>query len=116
MKVTAIVPVALSGEDRDLTELAGAACGSHLQLEHYRDTFRRAGIAVSGEHRADYVTRLVDGGVFLYGTAEEIHQRLDECRLAGVDEVVLNTTGVAQIHGLKAAARDLLEILRVVPS
>ncbi|SFN93884.1 Flavin-dependent oxidoreductase, luciferase family (includes alkanesulfonate monooxygenase SsuD and methylene tetrahydromethanopterin reductase) [Streptomyces sp. cf124] len=115
VKVTAIVPVALSGEDRDVTELAGAACGSHLQLEHYRDTLHRAGITVSGEHRADDAMRLVDGGVFLYGTVEEIHQRLEEYRVAGVDEVVLNTTGVAQIHGPKAAARDLLTILSAVP-
>jgi alkanesulfonate monooxygenase SsuD/methylene tetrahydromethanopterin reductase-like flavin-dependent oxidoreductase (luciferase family) len=116
VKVTAIVPVALSGEDRDPTELVGAACGSHLQLEHYRDTLRRAGITLSGEHRADDAKRLVDGGVFLYGTVEEIRQRLDEYQVAGVDEVVLNTTGVAQIHGPKSAARDLLNILRAIPS
>ncbi|EFL33680.1 luciferase [Streptomyces viridochromogenes DSM 40736] len=116
IRVTAIVPVALSGEDRDMIELAAAACGSHLLLEHYRDTLRKAGITLHGEHNADDVKRLVDGGVFLYGTGEEIHRRLDEYRVAGVDEVVLNVNGVAQIHGAKAAARDLLSILRAIPA
>jgi alkanesulfonate monooxygenase SsuD/methylene tetrahydromethanopterin reductase-like flavin-dependent oxidoreductase (luciferase family) len=53
----------------------------------------------------------VDAGAFLYGTVEEIHDRLAEFAAAGVDEVVLNTIGVAQTHGPKAAAQDLLQIL-----
>ncbi|MFB9237954.1 LLM class flavin-dependent oxidoreductase [Plantactinospora siamensis] len=114
-KVTAIVPVALSGPDRDVTALATAACGSHAQLPHYRDTLRRAGIEVSGERTGADAMRLVDGGVFLYGTVDEIHKRLDEYRDAGVDEVVLNATGVGLAHGPRAAARDLLEILTAIP-
>ncbi|MFE0103073.1 LLM class flavin-dependent oxidoreductase [Streptomyces sp. NPDC059009] len=116
VRVTAIVPVALSGPDRDVTALAAAACGSHIQLPHYQDTLRRAGITVTGESGPEDAGRLVDGGVFLYGTPEEIHQRLDEYRQFGVDEVVLNATGVGQVHGPQAAARDLLKLLRTAPA
>jgi alkanesulfonate monooxygenase SsuD/methylene tetrahydromethanopterin reductase-like flavin-dependent oxidoreductase (luciferase family) len=115
VKVTAIVPVALSGPDRSATTLAAAACGSHIQLPHYQDTLRKAGIDVAGEHGPDDANKLIDGGVFLYGTPEEIHERLDEYRAFGVDEIVLNATGVGLTHGPQAAARDLLKILNAVP-
>lgn len=110
-KITAIVPVGLSGRNRSATDLAAAACGSHIQLAHYKDTLRRSGIAVKGERGPDDMRKLIDGGVFVYGTPEEVHQRLDEYRSFGVDEVVLNTTGVGLVHGPEAAARDLLKIL-----
>lgn len=114
--VTAIVPVAVAREGRDVTDLAGAACGSHLQLPHYRATLRTAGIEIDGEWSAEHARKLVDGGVFLYGTVAEIHERLAEYRAAGVDEVVLSTTGTGVLHGPKAAAKDLLEILQGVPA
>ncbi|WP_369198770.1 LLM class flavin-dependent oxidoreductase [Streptomyces djakartensis] len=113
LKVTAIVPVALSGPDRKADDLAAAACGSHARLPHYQATLRRAGIEVRGEPEDG--ARLIDGGVFLYGSAREIHERLDAYRAAGVDEVVLNATGVGLVHGPQAAARDLLRILEALP-
>lgn len=114
LKVTAMVPVALSGPGRNVADLAAASCGGHLQLPHYQAALRRAGIAVSGDGDPADVTRLVDGGVFLYGTAQEIATRLAEYRAVGVDEVVLNATGVAGVLGPRAAAQDLLDILNAV--
>ncbi|MCT2594781.1 LLM class flavin-dependent oxidoreductase [Streptomyces sp. N2-109] len=114
-KVTAYVPVALSGPDRTAAELAHAGCGAHLRAPHYRDALRRSGIALEGDDSPDDAKKLVDGGVFLYGTVEEIHARLDEYRAIGVDEVVLHTTGVALNKGLRAAVRDLERILEAVP-
>lgn len=114
-KVTAIVPVALSGPDRKVTDLAAASCGQHIQAPHYQDALKKAGIAISGDGDPADATKLVDGGVFLYGTAEEIHERLDEYRAIGVDEVVLNATGVGLVAGPREAARDLLEILNAAP-
>lgn len=114
-RVTAIVPVALSGPDRHVADLAGASCGTHAGLPHYRDALRTAGIVLSGADRSADAAALVDGGVFLYGTVQEIHERLAEYRAIGVDEVVLNTSGVAQVLGPGAAARDLLEILNAIP-
>jgi alkanesulfonate monooxygenase SsuD/methylene tetrahydromethanopterin reductase-like flavin-dependent oxidoreductase (luciferase family) len=113
--VTAIVPVALSGPDRRVEELAGASCGTHIQAPHYQDALKKAGIVVSGDGDPGDAVKLVDGGVFLYGTAEEIHERLEEYRAIGVDEVVLNATGVGLVAGPRAAAQDLLEILNAAP-
>ncbi|WP_051744299.1 LLM class flavin-dependent oxidoreductase [Streptomyces yerevanensis] len=114
-KVTAIVPVAVARQGRDLAALAGAACGNHVRFPHYQDALRRAGIEVSGDGGPDDAMKLVDGGVFLYGTVEEIHARLDEYRAIGVDEVVLNASGVGHTVGPRAAAQDLLDLLNAVP-
>ncbi|MBB1254250.1 LLM class flavin-dependent oxidoreductase [Streptomyces sp. OF3] len=114
-RVTAYVPVALSGPGRAAAELAQAACGAHLQAPHYRDALRRSGIALEGDGGADDARKLVDGGVFLYGTVEEIHARLDEYRAIGVDEVVLHTSGVALTKGPRAAVDDLERVLEAAP-
>lgn len=113
--VTAIVPVALSGPDRKVADFAGASCGTHIQAPHYQDALKKAGIVVSGDGDPSDAMKLVDGGVFLYGTAEEIHERLEEYRAIGVDEVVLNATGVGLVAGPRAAAQDLLTILEAAP-
>jgi alkanesulfonate monooxygenase SsuD/methylene tetrahydromethanopterin reductase-like flavin-dependent oxidoreductase (luciferase family) len=111
VRTTAIVPLAVARQGRDVTALVEAACGNHLKAPHYQDALRKAGITVSGQGGAQDTARVVDAGAFLYGTVEEIHDRLAEFAAAGVDEVVLNTIGVAQTHGPKAAAQDLLQIL-----
>ncbi len=115
VKVTAIVPVALSGPGRDVTALAAASCGMHIQAPHYQDALRKAGIVVAGDGGPEDARKLVDGGVFLYGTPAEIHERLAEYRALGVDEVVLNTSGVTNALGPRAAAQDLLDILNAAP-
>ncbi|MEV6201044.1 LLM class flavin-dependent oxidoreductase [Streptomyces sp. NPDC051771] len=114
-KVTAYVPVALAGPDRDMAKLLRATVGGHIQFPHYQAALRRAGIRITGDGGDDDVRALVDGGIFHYGTAEEIHQRLDAYRALGVDEVVLNVTGVAALHGPRAAASDLYELLKAAP-
>lgn len=107
--VTAIVPCALARDGRDLRDTAFATVGMHLQADHYQDTLRHAGIAVTGE-RED-VDRLVDAGLFLYGTPADIRDGLQRFAEAGVEEVVLNVAGVAATAGARAAAQDLHEIL-----
>lgn len=111
VRVTAFVPVALAGTDRDATELAAASCGAHLRAPHYQDALRRSGIDISGDG-SDFA-KLVDAGVFLYGTAAHVHERLDEYRAIGVDEVVLNVSGVAKTLGPRAAIGDLETLLGV---
>ncbi|MFF7552440.1 LLM class flavin-dependent oxidoreductase [Streptomyces olivaceus] len=110
-RTTAIVPVAVARAGRDATALAEATCGNHLKAAHYQDALRKAGIPVSERGDAQDAALVVDAGAFLYGTEDQIHERLAEFAAAGVDEVVLNTTGVAQLHGPKAAAQDLLQLL-----
>ncbi|GAA1956740.1 LLM class flavin-dependent oxidoreductase [Amycolatopsis minnesotensis] len=114
VRVTAFVPVALAGVDRDVTDLAAASCGAHLRAPHYQDALRRSGIELSGDG-SDF-GKLVDAGVFLYGTAADIHERLDEYRTIGVDEIVLNVSGVAKTLGFRAAIGDLEEILAECPN
>ncbi|MFJ9421759.1 LLM class flavin-dependent oxidoreductase [Streptomyces sp. NPDC101249] len=111
VRVTAIVPLAVEREGRDATALAEATCGNHLKAPHYQDALRRAGVTVSDHGDAGDAARVVDAGAFLYGSVEHLHDRLAAFAAAGVDEVVLNTMGVAQLHGPKAAAEDLLQIL-----
>ncbi|MEU4693422.1 LLM class flavin-dependent oxidoreductase [Actinoplanes sp. NPDC023714] len=106
IRVTAIVPVALDGPGRDPAALVTAACGAHVRAPHYRDMLRQAGVDEPDPHR------LIDEGVFLYGSAADIRKRLDEFAAAGVDEVVLNATGTAAVHGPRAAAGDLLALLK----
>lgn len=115
VRTTAVVPLAVARKGRDVTALVEAACGSHLKAPHYQDALNKAGITVSGQGDAQDAARLADAGAFLYGTVEQIHDRLAEYDAAGVDEVVLNTVGVAQVHGPKAAAQDLLQILKTAP-
>ncbi|MFG2818466.1 LLM class flavin-dependent oxidoreductase [Kitasatospora sp. NPDC048365] len=110
--VTAIVPCALARDGRDAEELAFATCGMHLQAPHYQDTLRQAGIRVTGE-RSD-ARKLIDAGLFPYGTAKDVRDALRRFADAGVEEVVLNVVGVAATLGARAAAQDLEDILTEV--
>ncbi|MFC7990614.1 LLM class flavin-dependent oxidoreductase [Streptomyces pilosus] len=115
-RVTAIVPVALTGEDRDPARLALASNGAHLGLPHYRDMLRRGGVALPDGGFADgdetaQALALVKGDAFLYGTAEEVREKLAAYTEAGVDEIVLNVTGVASLHGPQAASQELKALL-----
>ncbi|MFJ8539162.1 LLM class flavin-dependent oxidoreductase [Streptomyces sp. NPDC093591] len=115
VKVTAVVPVALAAPGRKVSDLVNAACGAHIQFPHYQAALRRAGIAVTGDGDPTDAVKLVDGGAFLYGTPQEIHERLAQYRALGVDEVVLNASGVGNTLGPRAAAQDLLAILDAAP-
>lgn len=116
VRIVAYVPVALAGPDRDPVALAVATCGSHLRLPHYRAALRTAGVSLPGDEGPADAAALVDGGVFHHGTAAGIHEQLEEYRAAGVDEIVLNATGVGILHGPAAAATDLLRLLETVPA
>ncbi|EFL33673.1 luciferase [Streptomyces viridochromogenes DSM 40736] len=110
--VTAIIPCAVAREGRRARDIAFEAIGMHIQLPHYQDTLRDANIEVTG--KTEDVDKLIDAGVFLYGTISDIRDGLDRFSRAGVDEVVLNVAGVAKGFGLRAASRDLEEILDAV--
>lgn len=114
LRVVAYVPVAVSGPGRDLQTLVGATCGAHLDAPHYRAALAAAGITTYGDADPRDRVALVDHKVFEFGTAVEIAEGLAAYRHAGVDEVVLNATGVGVVHGPQAAARDLLAILEAV--
>ncbi|WP_250007693.1 LLM class flavin-dependent oxidoreductase [Actinoplanes sp. M2I2] len=110
-RVVAIVPVAVAGPGRDAAALAEASCGAHVRAPHYRDMLGRAGVRLTGDAAAD-ARAVIEAGVVVHGRPDEVREQLDAYRLAGVDEVVLNLSGTAALHGPKAAAKDLLTLLR----
>src|SRR5699024_11485487 len=88
----------------------------HVSFPHYQDMVRGAGVAVV-EDDADVTLRsMVENEVFLFGSPAAIAKQIDEYREVGVDEVVLNTTGVALRENGRAAVTEFEEILREVRS
>lgn len=110
-RLTAIVPLALARPDREPAELALASNAAHLQGAHYIDMLRRSGTDVAGDDPAANAKALVDGGAFLSGDPDELVGKLGAFREAGVDEVVLNLTGVCNLYGPQAALDETKRIL-----
>ncbi|MDX3522463.1 LLM class flavin-dependent oxidoreductase [Streptomyces scabiei] len=110
-RLTAIVPLALARPDREPAELALASNAAHLQGAHYIDMLRRSGTDVAGDDPAANAKALVDGGAFLSGDPDELVAKLCAFRDAGVDEVVLNLTGVCNLYGPQAALDETKRIL-----
>ncbi|MGW1670970.1 LLM class flavin-dependent oxidoreductase [Streptomyces sp. NPDC002324] len=110
-RLTAIVPLALARPDREPAELALASNAAHLQGAHYIDMLRRSGTDVAGDDPAANAKALVDGGAFLSGDPDELVAKLGAFGAAGVDEVVLNLTGVCNLYGPQAALDETKRIL-----
>ncbi|MEW9551194.1 LLM class flavin-dependent oxidoreductase [Nonomuraea sp. NPDC050783] len=98
-RVATVVHVATAAPGRDPRRLARSAAADHLRAPHYADMLRRAGVAASP-------AALVEAGIFVYGTPEEVAGRLRDYREAGADEIVLNLAGVAGTEGFPAALAD----------
>ncbi|WP_440066709.1 LLM class flavin-dependent oxidoreductase [Streptosporangium sp. OZ121] len=110
-RVAAVVHVALAGAGRDPRRLAQAGAGHHLQAPHYTDMLRRAGVSADPADPRAGAAALVEAGVYVYGTAQEVAERLRGYREAGVEEIVLNPAGVMRTEGYKAALADAEQIL-----
>lgn len=81
-----VVPVhaSLCRPGRDPGELAEVAVGTHVRLPHYQAVLAEAGdAAVSGTAGA------LKSGLFLYGSAEDIADRVVAVAEAGADEIAL---------------------------
>ena len=109
-RLAAVVPVALSGPDRDPVELVLAGSTAHLKLPHYCAMLRDAGLDVDPADPARGARALVEGGVFVHGEPDVVVKELDAYRAAGADEVVLNVTGVCHRFGARAALAELRTI------
>ncbi|WP_329196473.1 MULTISPECIES: LLM class flavin-dependent oxidoreductase [unclassified Streptomyces] len=110
-RLTAMVPLALSRTGRAPAEVALASNAVHLGLPHYTDMLRRSGIEITGTDREADARALVEGRGFLSGDLAELVAQLREYEDAGVDEIVLNVTGVATLHGPQAATDELKTVL-----
>ncbi|WP_331721255.1 LLM class flavin-dependent oxidoreductase [Streptomyces sp. NBC_00212] len=113
-RIASVVHVAVTRPGRDIQRTAFNAAFGHLSLPHYTDMLRQAGITADPNHPEDGAKAIVDAGVFVAGTPQEIADGLDAYRHAGVDEVILNVCGVTRSEGLGAGLRDLTEILETI--
>lgn len=113
-RITAMVPVALERAQVSAPELALASNAGHIQAPHYIDMLRQAGVQVSGEDPAETARALVEANAFVSGAPEQVAALLDQYRQAGVDEIVLNTTGVRKRCAEQEAVNDLKTILAAV--
>lgn len=112
--VTAMVPVALERPGRDVADFVLSSNSGHMVAPHYIDMLGKAGIDYSAMDPKSAGRLMADAGAFIHGDTESVVKQLDEYRLAGVDEIVLNLTGVANLYGPKAAMEDLKKILTAV--
>jgi 5,10-methylenetetrahydromethanopterin reductase len=111
-RLAAVVSLALDRTGRDSAELVLAAHAHHLRMPHYADMLRRAGVVWHRDDPRAGAEAVVKGGAFLTGTADHIAEQLAEVRDAGVDEVILNVSGVYATDGGRAALEELDELLR----
>lgn len=111
-RIVSIVPVALERRGRTSAEVALASNAMHLRLPHYVDMLQKAGVRVSGTGDLNDAAALVDGGAFLAGDVDAIREKMGAYRDAGVDEVVLNFTGVYNKSGQDRALKEMMTVLR----
>ncbi|MEV7802428.1 LLM class flavin-dependent oxidoreductase [Microbispora sp. NPDC088329] len=115
-RLVAIVPFALSGPGRDASDMALASSAAHMLLPHYVDMLRRSGIAVDMRDPRASGAALAAGDAFLFGDAGDIVSKLSHYWRAGVDEIVLNPTGVFLKEGLRSALNELETIVSATPA
>ncbi|MYW47962.1 LLM class flavin-dependent oxidoreductase [Streptomyces sp. SID161] len=107
-RVVSVVHVVLRRPGRDVARAVRLATGNHLSSPHYQRALAAAGLSLTGNDQ-DIAQKLVDHGVVLVGTADEIASNVGRYWAVGIDEVVLNPC-VLVAEGPAEALRDLLEI------
>ena len=113
--VSAIVPVALRGDDRDPVELTLASNRGHLLAPHYRDMLSRAGAGISPDADLEPAAKaLIACRGFVTGDLDEVRATFAEYADAGVDEIVINVTGVCARYGQQAAIAELRTLFAAV--
>ena len=110
-RVVAMVPMALPLPGQDVEEVAVAGNGPHMEAPHYADMLKRAGIDVSSGDPLVNARSLIEGGSFLVGEADQLVEQIRTFWNSGVDEVVINVTGVAKLCGPQAAMRQIKTIV-----
>jgi hypothetical protein len=102
--------VALDRPDRDLTGTVFAACAGHLRLPQYAAMLHGAGVDVDTADPNATAKTLVRSGAVLHAALASLPGELEAFREAGVDEIVLNVSGVHATEGGSAALRELQQI------
>lgn len=115
-RIVSIVHAAIARPRRDPAALLHGAAGVHLRTRHYTDMLRKAGIDADPRRPEVTARALVDTGLFLAGTPDEVVASLEPYYAAGVDEVVLNVGGVMIGHGFAEGLEDLRALLSAAAS
>ncbi|MEQ4724126.1 LLM class flavin-dependent oxidoreductase [Nonomuraea sp. B19D2] len=110
-RVAAMMPVALRRPDRTPVEQALASNSLHLQAPHYIDMLQKAGLAVKGEDTAADAAAIVEGGAFVSGHIDEVVAQLKAVEELGVDEIILNLTGVQHLQGPTETLNELKALI-----
>ncbi|MQS34525.1 LLM class flavin-dependent oxidoreductase [Streptomyces katsurahamanus] len=110
-RMVTVLHAALARRGRSPLILAQRAAAAHLRAPHYVAMLRLAGLDIDVSDPVSGARELVEEGVFLYGGLEELAARIRHCFASGIDEVVLNTSGVTQVQGFGKAVADLRDIL-----
>ncbi|MFF4944867.1 F420-dependent peptide dehydroalanine reductase LxmJ [Streptomyces rubiginosohelvolus] len=110
-RIATAVHVVVDRPGRDVRALALAATAGHREAPHYAAMLRAAGLGLDPHDPAGSADALLRHRVVVAGSAQEIAGALDAYRRSGVDEVLLNPTGVLLAEGVHAAVEDLEEIL-----
>ncbi|MFJ4188916.1 LLM class flavin-dependent oxidoreductase [Kitasatospora sp. NPDC089509] len=110
-RTAAVVQCAVRRPGRDLAEIAFHAARNHLSTPHYTAMLNQAGVPVDRHDPRTGAALLVEHGVVVTGTPQEIAEQLARFHAVGVTEVVVNVGGVHIAEGPGAAARDLTAIL-----
>lgn len=113
-RVVTVVHAARDTPGRDLPEMAFNAARGHLSAPHYTDMLRRAGVPADAADPRAGAAAIVDAGVFVTGSAEDIAREVAAYHAAGVDEVVINPAGVLFTEGPQPAVDELEAILAAV--
>jgi alkanesulfonate monooxygenase SsuD/methylene tetrahydromethanopterin reductase-like flavin-dependent oxidoreductase (luciferase family) len=109
-----VVQVAVTRPGRDMQRIAFFGTRQHLSLPHYVNMLQQSGLPVVHGDPETSSKALLDGGVVVTGSPEEIAEQLSAWHDAGADEVILNTSGVLVAAGLGEALRDADDILAAV--
>lgn len=111
-RVVAMVPTVVQHDDTDPEKVALASNAAHFAAPHYQDMLRRAGVDIKADDVPAVARGAIEAGAVVTGDLDTVLKRIRAYAEAGVDEVVLNTTGVHKVHGGEVAIRDLNQILR----
>lgn len=113
-RLVSMVPIAVARQGISGPAVALSSNRPHLTLGHYQAMLRKAGMPVSANATEDDAAHLIDGGSFLYGDVEDIAAGIAGYAAVGVDELVLNVTGVMNTSGPQAALDDLRRVAEAV--
>ena len=106
-RVVAMVPVGFAAPGRSPLLLAQHTVMNHLRTVHYTDMLRRAGFDLDRSDPDSGVREVVEEGLFIHGKPGDVAREIRRYHEVGVDEVILNVTGVAGLYGDAALLDDL---------